>query len=140
LRGTGEHPWDEYGTTTGRPRRVGWLDGVLLKYAIRINGISELAVAKLDILSGLESIQLCSAYRRDGKTFTDLPFGPADLGSYEPVYEELPSWKEEISAVREWEGLPKAAQAYLAHIADLAGAPVGMVSVGPEREQVIKNP
>ena len=140
LRGSGEHPWDEYGTTTGRPRRVGWLDGVLLKYAIRINGISELAVTKLDILSGLESIRLCSAYRRDGKILTDLPFGPADLGPYEPVCEELPGWKEELSAVREWEGLPTAAQAYLAHIADLAGVPVRMVSVGPEREQVIKNP
>ncbi len=106
LRGTGEHPWDEYGTTTGRPRRVGWLDGVLLKYAVRINGISELAVTKLDILSGLESIRLCTAYRCEGKLFTDLPFGPADLGPYEPVYEELPGWREDVSAVRTWEDLP----------------------------------
>jgi adenylosuccinate synthase len=140
LRGTGEHPWDEYGTTTGRPRRVGWLDGVLLKYAVRINGISELAITKLDILSGLESIRLCIAYRRDGKIFTDLPFGPADLSPYEPVYEELPGWKEDVSAVRRWEGLPKDAQVYLARIADLAGAPVRMVSVGPEREQIVRNP
>jgi adenylosuccinate synthase len=140
LRGTGEHPWDEYGTTTGRPRRVGWLDGVLLKYAVRINGISELAITKLDILSGLESIRLCISYRRDGKIFTDLPFGPADLSPYEPVYEELPGWKEDVSAVRRWEGLPKDAQVYLARIADLAGAPVRMVSVGPEREQIVRNP
>ena len=76
LRGTGANPWDEFGTTTGRPRRVGWLDGVLLRYAVRINGITELTVTKLDVLSGLENIQLCTAYRRDGKTISDLPFGP----------------------------------------------------------------
>ena len=139
LRGTGENPWDEYGTTTGRPRRVGWLDGVLLKYAIRINGMSELAVTKLDILSGLDSLQLCTAYRRDGKLFTDLPFGPADLGRYEPVYEELPGWRDDVSAVRTWVNLPPAAQAYLDRLAGLAGIPVRLVSVGPEREQVVSH-
>jgi len=137
LRGTGEHPWDEYGTTTGRPRRVGWLDGVLLKYAVRINGLTELAVTKLDILSGLESIRLCSAYRRDGKLFTDLPFGPADLSPYEPVFEELPGWKEDVSAVRTWAGLPPAAKTYLERLTDLSGVPVRLVSVGPERDQII---
>jgi len=139
LRGTGENPWDEYGTTTGRPRRVGWLDGVLLKYAIRINGMSELAVTKLDILSGFDSLQLCTAYRRDGKLFTDLPFGPADLGRYEPVYEKLPGWLEDVSAVDTWASLPPAAQAYLDRLADLAGVPVRLVSVGPEREQVVSH-
>jgi adenylosuccinate synthase len=79
LRGTGANPWDEYGTTTGRARRVGWLDGILLRYAVRINGFTELTVTKLDVLSGLENIKLCTAYRRDGKTLTDLPFGPSDL-------------------------------------------------------------
>ena len=140
LRGTGEHPWDEYGTTTGRPRRVGWLDGVLLKYAVRINGIRELAVTKLDILSGLESIRLCTAYRRDGKLFTDLPFGPADLSSYEPVYEELPGWRENVSAVRTWADLPPAAKTYLERLTGLAGVPVRLVSVGPEREQIVNHP
>ncbi len=139
LRGTGEHPWDEYGTTTGRPRRVGWLDGVLLRYAVRINGISELAVTKLDILSGLESLRLCTAYRREGKLFTGLPFGPADLSPYEPVYEELPGWKEDISAVRTWDDLPAAAKGYLERIEKLTGVPVKLVSVGPERSQVISN-
>ena len=137
LRGTGEHPWDEYGTTTGRPRRVGWLDGVLLKYAVRINGLTELAVTKLDILSGLEIIRLCSSYRRDGKLFTDLPFGPADLSPYEPVFEELPGWKEDVSAVRTWAGLPPAAKTYLERLTDLSGVPVRLVSVGPERDQII---
>jgi adenylosuccinate synthase len=138
LRGSGTNPWDEFGTTTGRPRRVGWLDGVLLRYAVRINGIQELAVTKLDILSGLEKIKLCCAYRRDGKTLTDLPFGPADLSPYEPVYEELSGWQEAVGGVREWEALPSAAQDYLGHIASLAGVPIRLVSVGPERQQVVE--
>jgi adenylosuccinate synthase len=137
LRGTGEHPWDEYGTTTGRPRRVGWLDGVLLRYAVRINGIRELAVTKLDILSGLESIKLCRAYREQGREFTDLPFGPADPHPYDPVFEELPGWSEDVSGVREWIDLPYAAQTYLDRVASLAGVPVKLVSVGAEREQIV---
>jgi adenylosuccinate synthase len=137
LRGTGQNPWDEYGTTTGRPRRVGWLDGVLLKYAVRINGLRELAVTKLDILSGMESLQLCTSYRRDGKILTDLPFGPADLSPFEPVYEVIPGWSEELSAARQWKDLPSAAQVYLDRVAELAGVPVRLVSVGPEREQVV---
>ncbi len=137
LRGTGEHPWDEFGTTTGRPRRVGWLDGVLLKYAVRINGLNELVVTKLDILSGFESLRLCTAYRRDGKLFTDLPFGPADLSPYEPVYEELPGWREDVSAVGKWADLPSTAKTYLERLTGLTGVPVGLVSVGPEREQVV---
>ena len=138
LRGSGANPWDEYGTTTGRARRVGWLDGVLLRYAVRINGINELVVTKLDILSGLENIKLCTAYRRDGKTFTDLPFGPADLSPYEPVYEDVSGWQEDVSAVRDWKALPSAAQAYLERIAGLAGVPLRLVSVGAEREQVVE--
>ena len=138
LRGSGENPWDEYGTTTGRPRRVGWLDGVLMRYASRVNGLTELAVTKLDILSGIEKLWICSAYRRDGKTFSDLPFGPSDLSPYEPVYEELPGWSEDLSKVRKWNDLPAAARTYLDQIADLAGAPVRLVSVGPERSQVVE--
>jgi adenylosuccinate synthase len=138
LRGSGSNPWDEFGTTTGRPRRVGWLDGVLLRYAVRINGINELTVTKLDILSGMENIQLCTAYRRDGNPVTDLPFGPADLSPYEPVYEQLPGWKEDVGTVRKWKDLPAAAQAYLERIASLAGVPIRLVSVGPEREQVVE--
>ncbi len=139
LRGTGEHPWDEYGTTTGRPRRVGWLDGVLLRYAIRINGIRELAVTKLDILSGLEKLRLCTAYRAEGKQSIDLPRGPADPRPYEPVYEELPGWTEDVSVVREWKDLPPAARNYLDRVAALAGVPVKLVSVGAEREQIISH-
>lgn len=138
LRGTGAKPWDEYGTTTGRPRRVGWLDGILLRYAVRINGIHELAVTKLDILSGLEKVRFCTAYRRDGKTFTDLPFGPADLSPFEPVYEEFTGWKEDVGMARKWNELPSAAKGYLDRLASLAGVPIRLVSVGPERRQVVE--
>ncbi|HEY3312447.1 MAG TPA: adenylosuccinate synthase [Anaerolineales bacterium] len=137
LRGSGENPWDEYGTTTGRARRVGWLDGVLLRYAVRINGLTELVITKLDILAGFENLKLCVAYRRNGQTLTDLPFGPSNLEGCDPVYEEFPGWQEDVSSIREWSHLPAAALGYLGAISRLAGVPVRLVSVGPEREQVV---
>jgi adenylosuccinate synthase len=137
LRGTGSQPWDEYGTTTGRPRRVGWLDLVLLRYAVRVNGLSELVVTKLDVLSGLPSLRLCTAYRSGGKECADLPLGVADLSPFEPVYEELPGWQEDVSQVRDWEHLPLTAQRYLQRLSEIAGVPVRSVSVGPERDQAI---
>jgi adenylosuccinate synthase len=137
LRGTGANPWDEYGTTTGRPRRVGWLDGVLLRYAVRINGLTELVITKLDILSGFETLKLCVGYKRDGKTLSDLPFGPSNLEAFEPVYEDLPGWSEDVSGARSMDALPEAARDYLMRISILAGVPVSLVSVGPEREQVV---
>ena len=137
LRGTGANPWDEYGTTTGRARRVGWLDGVLLRYAVRINGLTELVITKLDILSGFKNIKLCVAYHQNGKTINDLSFGPSTLEGYEPVYEEFPGWDEDVSAIREWADLPAGAKGYLEAIARLAGIPVRLVSVGPEREQIV---
>ena len=138
LRGTGANPWDEYGTTTGRPRRVGWLDGVLLRYAVRINGLTELVITKLDILTGFGTIKLCVGYKRDGKTLSDLPFGPANLEAFEPVYEELPGWTGDVSNVRRMEDLPTAARNYLTRISILVGVPVSLVSVGPEREQLVQ--
>jgi adenylosuccinate synthase len=140
LRGTGANPWDEYGTTTGRARRVGWLDGVLLRYAVRINGLTELVITKLDILSGLETLKLCVAYRQGQKILSDLPFGPSNLDSYEPLYEEFPGWVEDVSGVHHWNDLPQAAIDYLDAIAKLAGVPVRLVSVGPEREQIVIAP
>ncbi len=139
LRGTGANPWDEYGTTTGRARRVGWLDGVLLRYAVRINGMTELVITKLDILSGFEKIKVCTAYRAGEKTHTDLPFGPANLSPFEPVYEELDGWSEDVGGIRHWQDLPKAAQKYLAAISQVAGIPIRLVSVGPEREQIVNS-
>jgi adenylosuccinate synthase len=138
LRGTGAQPWDEYGTTTGRPRRVGWLDLVLLRYASRINGLTELVVTKLDVLSGVPEINICTAYRVNGQTYTDLPLGVADLSPFEPVYEQMPGWEEDISAARSWDDLPAAAQRYVQRLAEVSGVAVRSVSVGPERDQAVK--
>jgi adenylosuccinate synthase len=137
LRGTGENPWDEYGTTTGRPRRVGWFDGVLLRYAVRVNGLTELTLTKLDILKGLPSLRVCTGYRSADGVFEQLPFGPADLSPFEPIYEELPGWEEDLWEARSWDDLPEAAQNYVLKIEALAGIPVRSISVGPERRQVI---
>jgi adenylosuccinate synthase len=144
LRGSGENPWDEYGTTTGRPRRVGWLDMVLLRYAARINGLTELALTKLDILSGLERVRLCNEYRykddiiNEKGLIRDLPSGPGNLDRFEPVYEELPGWTEDLRSARRWEDLPKATRAYILRIEELSGVPVRLVSVGPERNQIVE--
>jgi len=138
LRGTGANDWDEFGTTTGRPRRVGWLDIVLLRYAVRINGISDLALTKLDILSGLETINICTGYRISEKTTPTLPLGPSNLEGVEAVYEELPGWQVEITSVRTWEDLPEAARNYVSRIEELLSVPVKIISVGPERSQVIQ--
>lgn len=138
LRGTGEHPWDEFGTTTGRPRRVGWLDMVLLRYSARINGLTDLAITKLDVLSGLDEVKICVAYQADGRTYTELPFGPADLSAFSPVYETLPGWQEDLRGCRTWESLPPAARRYILRIEELSGVPVWLTSVGPERDQVVE--
>lgn len=140
LRGTGKNPWDEFGTTTGRPRRVGWLDGVLLRYALRVNGVTELMVTKMDILSGLSNLRLCTAYQHGNQVVNELPMGPTNLTPYEPIYEELAGWDEEITAVRRWQELPEAARAYALRLSEFCGVPVRRVSVGPEREQVVEVP
>ncbi|MDH5508166.1 MAG: adenylosuccinate synthase [Anaerolineae bacterium] len=140
LRGTGTNPWDEFGTTTGRPRRVGWLDLVLLRYARRINGLTELALTKLDILSGVHPLRLCVGYQDGGKNISELPMGPSNLEQFDPVYEEMPGWGEDVGGARQWADLPAAAQAYIERIEALSGVPVKWVSVGPEREQLVKIP
>ncbi len=138
LRGTGANPWDEFGTTTGRPRRCGWLDLVLLRYAIRVNGLTELALTKLDVLSGLDRIKLGVAYTRpDGQTYDELPLGPADLSPFSPVYEDLPGWTEDVGQARRLDDLPAAACNYVRRIETLTGVPVSLISVGPEREQIV---
>jgi adenylosuccinate synthase len=139
LRGTGTNPWDEFGTTTGRPRRVGWLDGVLLRYAARINGLTSLVITKLDILSGLEKIKICTAYRAGQRVYEHLPMGVTDLKPFEPVYEELPGWQMDLREIRSWKDLPEAAQTYVKRVAEISGAPLAWVSVGPERSQLVKH-
>jgi adenylosuccinate synthase len=137
LRGTGANPWDEFGTTTGRPRRCGWLDLVLLRYSIRVNGLTELAITKLDILAGLERIRLCVAYGKGGARIEELPLGPAHLDGFEAEYEDLPGWTDDVRGARQPGDLPSAARRYLDRLAALTGVPVRMVSVGPERDQLV---
>lgn len=137
LRGTGANPWDEFGTTTGRPRRVGWLDGVLLRYAVQVNGLTELVITKLDVLSGMEKLRICIGYQSAGRTYTDLPLGPTDL-DYQPVYDELPGWQADIRAVRSWDELPPEARAYVQRIEEIAGIPARLISVGAERDQIVE--
>jgi adenylosuccinate synthase len=138
LRGTGKNPWDEFGTTTGRPRRVGWLDGVLLRYALRVNGVTELMVTKMDVLSGLTTLRLSIGYKSGEVTYQDLPMGPANLTPFEPIYEEMAGWEEDITAARHWQDLPAAAREYVRRMEAYCGVPVRRVSVGPEREQVVE--
>ncbi len=140
LRGTGENPWDEFGTVTRRPRRCGWLDLVLLRYASRVTGLTELALTKMDVLSGLSSVKLCTAYTAEAKTHTELPLGPADLSTLQAVYEEMPGWAEEVTGARTLADLPAAARNYVRRIQALSGVPVSLISVGPERNQVIRGP
>jgi len=137
LRGTGEHPWDEFGTTTGRPRRCGWLDGVLLRYTSRINGFTEIALTKLDILSNIDPLNICVSYQRGDQQFKDLPQGPADLSPFKPVFDPLPGWETDLTQIRSWNALPSPARSYIERVETLTGLSVRLISVGPERDQII---
>ena len=110
---------------------------VLLRYAIRVNGISELAITKLDILSGLKTVKICTGYQIEGIDYNNLPRGLADLSRAQAVYEKIPGWKEDLTSIRSWHQLPVQAQAYISRIEDLTDLPVKLISVGPERTQVI---
>lgn len=127
----------EFGTTTGRRRRCGWLDMVIVRYAARVSGLTGLAVTKLDVLSGLPELRIGTAYRCGGTVTEDWPPVGYSLADCEPVYEELPGWNESLGDVRRWEDLPPAARRYVERLEALAGVPVNLVSVGPEREQLI---
>jgi adenylosuccinate synthase len=128
---------DEFGATTGRPRRCGWLDLVALRYTAMINGFNELTITKLDVLSGLDELKVCTRYRYDGKETQRFPSEVQTLEKVEPVYETLPGWDADISDVRHFDELPGAAQDYLMFIADFIGTDVSMVSNGPKRQQII---
>jgi adenylosuccinate synthase len=127
---------DEYGATTQRPRRCGWLDVVILRHAVSLNGITSLAVTKLDVLDSLEKVKVCTAYRLDGKEITEMP-DTVNLGRVQPIYEEWVGWKKPTTSVRKWDDLPKAARDYLKRIEELAKVPIQYVSVGPERENLV---
>lgn len=127
----------EFGSTTGRARRCGWLDLVALKYAIRLNGITNLALMKLDVLSGHDQIGICTAYKLNGETLTEFPTSAADLERVEPVIEYLPGWSQDITKVTQLKDLPRPTTTYIDFIGSQIGTPIDVISVGPGREQTL---
>ena len=127
----------EFGATTGRARRCGWLDMVALRRAVRVNSVSGLCMTKLDVLDGLETVKVCTAYRVGGEETTALPAGAEALASCDPVYEELPGWSGSTAGITSFEQLPEAARSYLKRIEELAGVPVDIISTGPDRDETI---
>jgi adenylosuccinate synthase len=123
----------EFGSTTGRPRRCGWLDVPALRMAARVNGMSEIALTKLDVLTGLDELKVCVAYELDGEKLLEPPYD--GLESVKPIYETLPGWKEDVSGCRKRSELPENAQKYIEAIEKWVGVKVGLVSVGPDRDQ-----
>ena len=137
---TGQHIRDmgnEYGTTTGRPRRCGWFDAVAVRYTARLSGVDGLAMMMLDVLSELPEIKICVAYDIDGKRVEYFPSHADDLRKIKPIYETLPGWQEDVTQIRNREDLPTNARRYLERISELVGRPVEVVSVGPDREQTM---
>lgn len=125
----------EYGTTTGRPRRVGWFDSVVVRHAKRVSGITDLSVNSLDVLTGIETLKICVAYKHNGNIIKEFPANLRILSECEPVYEELPGWTEDITGVRSLHELPENARHYLERISQLTEIPISIFSVGPDREQ-----
>jgi adenylosuccinate synthase len=133
IRKTG----NEYGTVTGRPRRCGWFDAVAAGYSARISGVDSIAVALLDVLDGLDELQICEAYEINGNRTTDFPSHIENLGLARPLYRTLPGWMSDTSGIRSYDDLPENARRYIEAIGDLMETPVDIVSVGPDREQTI---
>ena len=127
----------EFGATTGRPRRTGWFDAAALKRSIQINGVSGLCITKLDVLDGVEAVKICVGYEVEGKMSDILPVGAEELERCVPVYEELPGWMESTVGVKDYKGLPKPARKYLRRIEELCAVPVDLISTGPDREETI---
>ena len=136
----GDHIVDvghEYGTNTGRRRRPGWFDCVMMRYARRVNSMTELAITKLDVLDDLDTIKVCVAYEHEGERITDFPYHQSVLHNVTPVYEELPGWKTDLTGVTDRSELPQAAADYLSFVEEQCGVPVRLVGVGPGRKQVL---
>jgi adenylosuccinate synthase len=127
----------EFGVTTGRSRRTGWFDAVIARYAVRVNGITDYFLTKLDVLSGLEKVPVCVGYEVDGFRTEDMPMTQTDVHHAVPVYEEMPGWWEDISQCRSYEELPANARAYVERLEELSGARISAIGVGPGREQTI---
>jgi adenylosuccinate synthase len=128
---------DEFGATTGRPRRCGWLDGVVLRYAARVNGLWGMALTKLDVLSGIKTLNICNAYDLDGQKITELPGDYEDLARVKPIYESLSGWDEKIAGVRTFDELPENAKRYVRRVEEVSGVPVVCVSVGADRGETV---
>ena len=122
---------------TGRPRRCGWFDGAALRRAVQINGLTGLAVMKLDVLDGMETIRLGVGYKVDGKPVDLMPYGAEAAARCEAVYEDFPGWKGSTFGLTHWEELPEAARTYLTRLSEVAGCPIALVSTGPDRNQTI---
>ncbi|GGK30240.1 adenylosuccinate synthetase [Caldalkalibacillus thermarum] len=126
---------NEYGTTTGRPRRVGWFDSVVVRHARRVSGITDLSVNSIDVLTGIDTLKICTAYEYRGQVIEEFPASLKVLSECKPIYEELPGWKEDITGVRSLDELPENARHYVERISQLTGIPLSIFSVGPSREQ-----
>lgn len=126
---------NEFGTTTGRPRRCGWLDAVILKYSVRTSGLTSIALNKIDTLSDIGTLKICVGYRKDGEVMDEFPASLEELSKCEPVYEEMPGWEGDLTSITRYEDLPENAKAYVARLEELIGCRVSMVGVGPGREQ-----
>jgi adenylosuccinate synthase len=127
----------EFGVTTGRSRRTGWYDALIARYAVRVNGLTDFFLTKLDVLTGWEKIPVCVAYEIDGKRVEELPASQTDFHHAKPIYEYLPGWSEEISNAKELKDLPANARAYVKYLEEISGAPISAIGVGPGREQTI---
>ena len=125
----------EYGTTTGRPRRVGWFDSVVLRHSRRVSGITDLSINSIDVLTGLDTVKICTAYELDGEEITEYPANLDQLRRCKPIFEELPGWKEDITGCRTLEELPDNARKYLERISELCNVRISIFSVGPDRDQ-----
>ncbi len=132
----------EFGATTGRPRRTGWFDALVVRYAVRVNGLSGIALTKLDVLDGFETIRVCTGYTYNGGFLDELPSNAEVFAACTPIYEELPGWQQDITGVRTFADLPENAQKYVRRLEELVGCPMALVSVGPRRDQtvVVRNP
>jgi len=127
----------EFGATTGRPRRCGWFDAVVVRASVRVSGLTSIALSKLDILSGLDTVKVCVGYELNGERFDRIPARLDQLAEVVPVYEELPGWSEDISKMEGFDEMPEGAKAYVKRIEELVGVPVSVVGVGPGRKQTI---
>ena len=130
----------EFGTTTGRQRRCGWLDLVALRYAVRTSGITHLAITKLDVLTGLDTLQVCTRYKSGRRVLDEFPLLQTDFHHAKPLYEELPGWSDDLRDCESWHDLPEAARDYIQYIADFTQTRVKFIAVGPGRDETIVLP